>query len=634
MAPFGSWVSPITNEMATSAGLRLEQLVADGGDVYWTESRPNDAGRTAIVRRSASGEISDVTPAGFDTRTRVHEYGGGSFAVGRGVVLACRFDDQRVYRLDAAGPVPITPEPSLRAGLRYADLVVHGDMVIAVRERHRRSGEPVNDLVHFPIDGSAEPEAIVTGNDFYSSPHPSPTGDQIAWLTWNHPNMPWDGTELWVAALDDRGGVTEPERVAGGSTESIFQPEWSPNGVLHYVSDRTGWWNLYHVRNGERTDLYPAEADFGVPQWQFGMRRYVFTPEGAITCIYDMAGRQYLARFDRRTLVTLPVPIDALRSDLAFAGGRTFVIGGSATTPPAVMAVDDAGTAEVIRTSNDITVPPGYLSVPEAIEFPTTEGGTAHAFWYPPANTGFVGPPQERPPLLVRSHGGPTSQAHAVLDIDLQFWTSRGFGVVDVNYRGSSGFGRRYRDALKGRWGIADVADCIAAAHHLAAAGHVDPDRLAITGRSAGGFTTLCALTFHDDFAAGVSFFGIGDLGALAEHTHKFESRYLDGLVAPYPEDEDTYRLRSPVFHTDELSCPVLLLQGLDDEVVPPQQAEAMAAALAAKRIPYTYLAFPGEGHGFRRAETIAAARAATLAFYGQVFGFEPAGPPGGGEVG
>ncbi len=625
VAPYGSWRSPITVDKVTTGVVRLALLEADGGHVYWTESRPHEEGRTAIVRWSAAAGVEDVTPRDFNARSRVHEYGGGSFAVHDGVVVACRFDDQRVYRLDGNRPEPITPEPAVAAGLRYADLVIHGDTVIAVRERHRRSGEPVNELVAFPVDGSAEPEVVVTGNDFYSTPRPSPDGARLAWLTWNHPNMPWDGTELWVGALDEDGAVTEPERVAGGATESIFQPEWSPHGMLHYVSDRTGWWNLYRLHDGEPGDLYPADADFAEPQWLFGMRRYAFAPDGSIMCIYDLDGRQHVARLADGTLSTLRIGPDALWPAMAFSEGRMFLIAGGAAMPMSVIAVDDAGAVEVVRASQTVDVPSAYLSAPDAIDFPTTDGATAHAFWYPPTNAEYTGPPGERPPLLVLSHGGPTSQADGALDLGLQFWTSRGFGVVDVNYRGSSGFGRAYRDALRGRWGIVDVADCIAAARYLADAGHVDPDSLVIAGGSAGGYTTLCALTFHDEFAAGASYFGVGDLTALAEHTHKFESRYLDGLVGPYPESEDTYRLRSPLFHTDELSCPVILFQGLDDEVVPPGQAETMAAALAEKRIPHAYIAFPGEGHGFRQAETIARARRAELSFYGQVLGFEPA---------
>lgn len=625
ISPYGSWRSPITLDLLTAGSVKLDQIATDGDDVYWTEGRSEEGGRTAIVRREPDGGLVDVTPPGFDARTRVHEYGGGGFAVAAGVVIASSFDDQRVYRLDGGDAVPITPEPRLPSGDRYGDLTIHGDVVIAVRERHHEEEEPVNELVVFPLDGSAPPSVIMAGNDFYSSPRVSPEGGRLAWLVWDHPNMPWDGTELWVGALDDDGSVSEPERVAGGPAESIFQPEWSPSGELHWVSDRSGWWNLYRLFDGEPGDLYPEEVDFGTPQWGLGMRRYVFEPDGAIICIYDIDGHQHLGRFFDGGLTRLRIGCDAIRSTIAIAAGRVWIIAGGATAPLSVLAVDVSGGTETVRRGSEIDLPPGFVSVPETIEFPTSGGATVHAFWYPPANPEFTGPAGERPPLLVVSHGGPTSQARTDLDIELQFWTSRGFAVVDVNYRGSSGYGRPYRDALKRQWGIVDTVDCIAAAHHLAAGGHVDPERMAIRGGSAGGYTTLCALTFHDDFAAGASYYGVGDLMALAEDTHKFESRYLDGLVGAYPEDEDTYVLRSPLFHADEISCPVILLQGLDDTVVPPEQAEAMVAALDAGGVPYAYLEFEGEGHGFRKAETIRRATAAELSFYGQVFDFEPA---------
>ncbi len=625
IAPYGSWRSPITLELVTEASTKIGQLVADGQDVYWTETRPEDGGRTTVVKRSPDGAFADVSPAGFSARSRVHEYGGGELAVSRGVVVATRFEDQRVYRLDGATAVAITPEPELPAGARYGDLVIHEDVVIAVQESHSEADEPVNELVAFPLDGSQPPAVIASGNDFYSSPRVSPDGSTLAWLAWDHPNMPWDGTELWVGALDADGSVSEPERVAGGRTESIFQPEWSPRGALHWVSDRTGWWNLYRLRDGEIGDLYLEEAEFGVPQWRLGMRRYAFEPDGSIVGIYVMDGREHLGRLRDGSLQRLRIGCNVFGSTVAVAGGRTWVVAGSSVAPLGVTAVDASGATEVVRTSHRPAVDSRYISVPVAIEFPTSGTATARAFWYPPTNPDFVAPEGERPPLLVISHGGPTSQASTALDLGVQFWTSRGFGVVDVDYRGSTGYGRPYRDALRGRWGIVDTEDCIAAGLYLAGGGHVDPDRMAIRGGSAGGYTTLCALTFHDEFAAGASYYGIGDLVALAEDTHKFESRYLDGLVGPYPEHEDTYRLRSPIYHIDELSCPVILFQGMDDDVVPPQQAEAMAAALAATGIPHALVAFEGEGHGFRKAETIKRSRAAELSFYGQVFGFDPA---------
>ena len=626
-APYGSWDSPITAEMLTTRAIGLSQVEHDAGITYWIESRPLEGGRSVIVSRTAGGEIRDVTPPGMDARSRANEYGGGAYGVSGGVIVSCDFVDQRVYRLDGAEPVAITPEPRIPAGDRYADFAFHGDVVIAVRERHHENREPTNSLVAFPVDGSAAPRVIVSGHDFFASPRVSPDGTRLAWLAWDHPNMPWDGTELWVGALDAGGSVSEPERVAGGVDESIFQPEWSPGGELHFVSDRTGWWNLYRVRDSEDGDIYPAEAEFGLPQWVFGMRRYRFDADGRIICVYSRGGHEGLATLDHGTLTTLEIDRDTIGSSLAIGRNEVFLIAGSHSEPMGVVRVDlVTGKSETILSSQSIEVEPGLLSKPDAIEFPTGDGGTAHAFYYPPTHSGFSGPDDELPPLLVFSHGGPTSAAAADLSLTHQFWTSRGFALVDVNYRGSTGYGRAYREALNGKWGVVDTEDCIAAARYLAAGGHVDGERMAIRGGSAGGYTTLCALTFHDVFAAGASYFGVGDLIGLAETTHKFESRYLDSMIGPYPETEDLYRLRSPLNHSDELSCPVLLLQGLDDKVVPPSQAEDMAAALEANGVPYAYVAFEGEGHGFRKAANIEAAAEAELSFYGQVFEFTPAG--------
>jgi len=622
-APFGSWTSPISVSMLTASGVSLGQLFTDGDRILWTESRPHEAGRTAVVECDANGRLHDVTPEGFDARTRAHEYGGGAVAVRGDVVVASRFGDQRVYRLD--GRVrPITPEPAIAAGERFADFEIHGDRVYAVRESHGVDREPTASLVVFPVDGSEEPRTIASGRDFYSTPRISPGGDQLLWLEWDHPNMPWDGTELWVAALGP-AGLSEHERVAGGPTESVFQPEWSPSGEVFYISDRTGWWNLYRMGDGEPVDVFPAEADFGWPQWTFGMRRYGFLPGGTIACIYDEAGHQRLAEL-RSSLTRVGLGRDAISPTIAVVGHSVWVIAGSATRPMAVMTFDTAtGVPTEVRVAESIDVGSNLLSRPHPIEFATTNDATAHAFWYPPTNPDFVAPEGELPPLVVFSHGGPTAQTMGVVQLRIQFWTSRGFGVVDVNYRGSTGYGRAYRDALKGEWGIVDTDDCVAAARYLAAEGHVDGDRMAIRGGSAGGYTTLCALTFRDVFAAGASYYGVADCGLLAEDTHKFESRYLDSLIGPYPESEDLYRERSPLFAAEQLLTPVILFQGLDDKVVPPEQAEAMVAMLDKNMVPHAYLGFAGEGHGFRKAESIERAMAAELYFYARVFGFTPA---------
>lgn len=627
-APYGSWSSPITPSMLTDAGIGLSEVSADGEDLYWVESRPAEAGRSVIVRRTPNGAVEDVSPAGFNSRTRAHEYGGGAYCVADGVVISSRFEDQRVYRLDGAEPQPITPEPQLPAGDRYADYAIHNDLVFCVREHHRPGAEAVNELVAFPIDGSASPRVIAGGHDFYSSPRVSPDGGQLAWLSWDHPNMPWDGTELWSAALAPDGSLGEARHVAGGSEESVFQPEWSPDGRIHFVSDRTGWWNLYRSDgSSEVTPLYPMDAEFGCPQWQFGYRRFAFLSATQIAAVYEEAGISRLAVVENGALSVCGSDRDVIADTLAVASGRVWTVAASVADPAAVVGIDpNTGEAKVVRSSLSLDLDRGYLSRPETVTFPTTGDMVAHAFYYPPANADFEAPAGELPPLVVWSHGGPTGATKPGFTLSRQFWTSRGFAVVDVNYRGSAGYGREYRNALQRQWGIIDTEDCIAASHYLADQGLVDRRRMAIRGGSAGGYTTLCALTFHDEFAAGASYYGVADIGALAEETHKFESRYVDSMVGPYPEAADTYRDRSPVFHADQLSKPMLILQGLDDEVVLPNQAEMMIEALDGKAIPYAYLAFEGEGHGFRMAENIVRAAEAELLFYGWVFGFTPAG--------
>lgn len=632
VTPYGSWRSPISADLLAEAGIALGWLQISDADVYWVEGRPLESGRYVIVRRRPDGTVGDVTPQGFNARTLVHEYGGGMYCVRAGTVIFSNFEDQRLYRQEPGGaPQPITPQPEISRGLRYADgcFTSDGGLIICVRERHREGAEAVNELVVLPVDGSAEPVVIATGHDFYSTPRVSPDGRRLAWLQWDHPNMPWDGTELWVADLAADGTLSGARHVAGSPQESIFQPEWSPDGVLHFVSDRSNWWNLYRVLDSGIEHLVPMEAEFGGPQWVFGMPRYAFLPGGRIACIYSQNGLDHLGVIepDGKTLKTLQTGFTALNT-LAVLGEQVCVIGAGPAAGTSIALVNPAdGSAQIVQRGMKVDINPSYYSAPEPIEFPTAGGLTAHALFYAPHNPDFTAPQGELPPLLVISHGGPTSATKAQLSLAIQFWTSRGFGVVDVNYGGSTGYGRDYRQRLNGQWGVVDVVDCINAARYLVAQGRADGARVAVRGGSAGGYTTLCGLVFHEYFAAGASYFGLAELETFVHDTHKFESRYLESLIGPYPQARDLYYQRSPVNFADRISCPVILFQGLEDKIVPPSQSEIMVRALQAKGLPHAYIAFEGEQHGFRKAETIKRAAEAELYFYSRVFGFELAEP-------
>ena len=633
-APFGSWRSPISALSVADDDVPLLEISCVGDNVYWLEGRPRDGGRHVLMRLSAGGDKTEITPKPFNVRTRVHEYGGGSYLATASSIFFANFADQRLYRQDIDGQVaPITPEPESPAADRFADLRITADeqLLVGVRERHPADGaEATNELIVLPADGSAPPRAVVSGHDFFASPRISPNGRQLAWLSWDHPQMPWDGTELWIGDFQVDGSVSNPRRVAGGPRESIFQPEWSPTGVLHFVSDRTGWWNLYRLQHDTPEPLAPMEAEFGAPQWVFGMSRYAFLNDGRIAAQYSSGGFDNLGYLrPGESLQRAELPYSVLASTLSTDGHTLVTIAASPTAAPcAVRITPSTGAVEVLGRSVEDDVDPTYLARPRPISFPTDQGrATAYALYYPPTNADFVGARGELPPLIVESHGGPTSMTSAELDLKIQYWTSRGFGVVDVNYGGSSGFGRPYRERLNDNWGIVDTDDCINAARYLAEQGEVDGKRLAIRGGSAGGYTTLCALVFHDDFSAGASYYGVADLAALATDTHKFESRYLDGLIGPWPAAKDVYYERSPIHFADRLSCPVILFQGLEDEVVPPAQADVMVKALRAKRLPFAYLAFEGEQHGFRKAETTRRTLEAELFFYAQVFEFALADP-------
>jgi dipeptidyl aminopeptidase/acylaminoacyl peptidase len=618
--PYGTWPAPIDAEIvAGGAGRSLATVSLQDGILRWTEVRSGEGGRTVLCELGEDG-VRDLIPADANARSRVHEYGGGAVWFEGRTAFYSDFRDGRVYRADDGEPVPITPEPSRPHALRYADGVVtpDGRSIYCVRERHDTDGVS-NEIVVLPTDGSAGPRIVAQGHDFYMWPRLDPTGRRLAWVSWDHPNMPFDGTELWLAELD--GGAAE--QVAGGPDESVIDIAWSADGRLHWQSDRTGWWNLY--RDGVALTALD-DAELGFAAWTFGISHYAFLGDGRIACVVTRQGVDTLHLLDPAEGSLEPfLPEWTAVGSLSAHEGRLAFIASSPTTPPALL-VHDGTKLATVRRSLDLDIDPAAISQPRPIEFTSHDGGHAHAFYYPPASSEFEGPPDKLPPLRVICHGGPTAVRPPSFSLDTLFFTQRGIGVVDVNYRGSTGFGRDYRRALKGRWGEIDWQDCVSAARHLAAIGAIDGDRTWVEGGSAGGYVVLCALTFEPEaFAAGVSYYGVADAEALARETHKFESRYLDSLVGPYPERADLYRARSPVHFVDRLERPLLLLQGLDDEVVPPAQAEAMVEVLERKGVPHAYLAFEGEGHGFRRKENIRRAKEATLSFVGQLFGFEPA---------
>jgi dipeptidyl aminopeptidase/acylaminoacyl peptidase len=627
VSPFGSWKSPITSDLIVSETVGLSQPKIEGDDFYWLEMRPSEGGRNVVVKRGANGVTRDVTPKEFNVRTRVHEYGGGDYVVSQGVVYFSNFVDQRLYSQSGTNqPQPITPA----AQMRYADAVVDPGRrrLICVREDHTLADrEAVNTIVSLSLDGNEDcGQVLASGYDFFSNPRISPDGNYLAWLSWNHPNMPWDGSELWLARFFDDGQIVEPRLVAGSVSESIFQPEWSPDGRLYFVSDRNGWWNLFRL-GGDSTieTVCERKAEFGMPQWVFGVASYDFASPGEIVCAYIEQGISRLGVID--TATGKLTAIDTNYTDTPYlraANGHVLFRGGSPREPISIVHLDlRTGKVSVIRRSNNVKLDSEYISLPEPLEFPTSNGRTAHAFFYAPKNRDYSAPDAELPPLLVKSHGGPTAAATTAQSLSVQYWTSRGIAILDVNYGGSTGYGREYRERLNDSWGIVDVDDCVNGALFLAESGKVDRHRMMITGGSAGGYTTLCALTFRKAFKAGASHFGVSDAEALAKDTHKFESRYLDGLMGPYPERRDIYHERSPINFTDQLSCPVIFFQGLEDKVVPPNQAELMVQTLREKKIPVAYLAFEGEQHGFRQAKNIKRALDAELYFYSRVFGFK-----------
>ncbi|MFW6264134.1 MAG: S9 family peptidase [Cyanobacteriota bacterium] len=626
-ASFGSWKSPITSNVIVSESIGLGAIALDNEDIYWLEGRPSEGGRYVLVKQSPDGNVTDVTPPPFNVRTRVHEYGGGAFLIAEGRVYFSNYGDQRLYQTTATSePQPLT-EPSER---RYTDAILDKsrNRLICVCEDHTNAdSEPINSLVQVDL-GSGEVQTLVSGSDFYSSPRLSPDGTKLAWLQWEHPHLPWDSTQLYVAEIHSDGTIGEAKHIVGGTNESVLQPEWSPNGELYFVWEKTGWWNLYRQNlNGEIESLCEMEAEFGYPHWVFGLSHYAFVSAEKLICSYTQNGSWHLASLDTQTKELTPIdtPYTSI-SSLTASNGKVAFIAGSPTEPTAAVTLRlETGEISVLKRSTSLEIDSGYLSTPEQIEFPTENGQTAYAWFYPPQNKDYTAPAGEKPPLIVKSHGGPTAAASSTFSLKIQYWTSRGFAFADVNYGGSIGYGREYRQRLDKQWGIVDVNDCANVAQYLAKQGKVDGNKLAITGGSAGGYTTLAALTFTDTFKAGASHYGVSDLETLATDTHKFESRYLDRLIGKYPEEKEIYEKRSPIHYTEQLSCPVIFFQGLEDKVVPPSQAETMVKSLKEKGLPVAYVPFEGEQHGFRKAENIKRALDGEYYFYSRVFGFEPA---------
>lgn len=632
-APYGAWKSPITSELLVGSSIVLSEARFDDGNVYWIEGRPQEDGRCVIVCSGPDGKHSDLTPPSFNVRTRVHEYGGASWLVSKGALYFSNLADGRLYRQEPGDPEPqpLTPEPPSRdRQWRFADGSIDGlrNRWIGVREDHTGGSEPANTIVAVPLagPGDAPGRILASGHDFFCSPRLSPDGKRLLWLAWDHPNMPWNGTMLFLAEIDGDGDIGEPRLIAGGTDESIFQPEWSPDGSwIAFVSDRSGWWNLYGFALDTEAirPLAPMSAEFGVPQWSLAASTYAFSAPDQILCTYSKGGVGHLARLNATTGGINPIKMPF--TDFAFlraSGDRAVFRGGAPDHPASIVALDiGSGDWSVIKRASDLLDGPdvritNWLTRPESVEFPTTGERTAFGLYYPPHNPDYRGPDDEAPPLLVKCHGGPTSSASTTLSLATQYWTSRGIAVLDVNYGGSAGFGRAYRERLDGNWGVVDVDDCVNGAKFLAEQGRVDGKRCVISGASAGGYTTLAALAFRDFFQGGASYYGVSDAAALTRETHKFESHYLDWLIGPYPKEAARYRERSPLFHADRLSKPVIFFQGEDDVVVPPSQAEAMIEALRRRGNPVGYFLFTGEQHGFRQAANIRRCLDAELYFY------------------
>ncbi len=622
-APYGAWESPITAELTTRNAVGLRSVRLDGDDLYWIESRPDEGGRRVIVKRDAEGNISDAIPEGFSSRTRVHEYGGGSYNVWDGVIYFSNHSDQKFYRLTPGS----TPEALTTEGYRYADCIMDAshNQLICVQEDHSHDGEPVNTLVSVSLNGSGKVRTLFSGTDFVSSPALNPMGDTLVWITWDHPNMNWDDTKMWMATVTDQGSLSGTKTIVERDSLSVQEPRWNADGTLYYISDPIGWWNFQKYEDGEPGSLTRKEVEFG-KSGALGAHSWAFLSDVEIIAKYESGGTSHLATVNLTTGAVNEIETPYVSISKVYSNGnKTYLIGATTTSASEIAEYRD-GEFITIKKSQEPIVDTAYISEPEAITFPNLKGEPTHAFYYAPKNPDFMAPEGTLPPTIVRLHGGPTGATSSAFSAGNQFWTSRGFAIIDINYGGSTGYGRAYRERLRGQWGVVDIDDTKAALDYLIEQGLADPDKLLIRGGSAGGYSVLVALSQTDIFAAGANYYGISDLEVLARDTHKYESRYLDSLIGRYPEDMEIYKARSPINSLDGFKSPLIVFQGLLDPVVPPNQSELIVTALREKGVPVAYYPYEGEYHGFGKKENIIHSLESELVFYGKILGFTPAG--------
>ncbi len=627
-AAYGAWQSPIVAEWVAEASNVVSQVKIFDGKVCWLERCAAEGGRQ-VVRQIHRGSVETITPSEFNVRTRIHEYGGGDYLVAGDTVYFSNDSDQRIYRQShGKKTVPITPMSDVPMALRYADFAItkDGRSLMVVREQH--TGQSViNELVLIPTDGSMKIVVLVSGDDFYASPCVSHDGKKLAWISWNHPAMPWDGTALWQAKFNEHTFQLDSlQKIAGGEKESIYQPQFSPNDELYFVSDKSGWWNFYVSRHNKIETVCPMEAECGYPQWIFGTNTYAFVDNNTLAFIFTEKGKHSLGLICDGKRLTTDFNDVHLEPYLAVLGDQVVVIAATELSYLSIIAYHWRDqTKKVIYDGGQKKIDLAYISSPEIIAFPSSNKLVTYGNFYLPKNPNYCASPKEKLPLIVMIHGGPTASTSIALNLTTQYWTSRGFAVLDVNYGGSTGYGRSYRERLNGQWGVLDVADCVNGVKYLIAAGRVDPKRVVVRGKSAGGFTALCALMFYNLFAAGACYYPVTDLVTMLNDTHKFESHYAQTLIGKYPEDKAIYHERSPINHLNQLSVPIILFQGLKDHVVPPSQTQALIDEMEKKRLPYAYVTFADEGHGFRDAKHIQTALEAELYFYGKLFDFQPA---------